>query len=301
MALSNKRTAAVERLLSYWPPGHELPLYPAIHLSFPDGVRLLLAHGADYRAIDSFGEGILHWLAGSGLEMLRLFKGFGVTGVNVEMTDNKGKTAVEIMEGRWDLTEEFRMEFMELLDGSGEMVEVGEVLDEDLSQVEDEDIEVAVVEDLDQDLLEEIFFDAVDGSTYTEDVPEGQFPLSPLKEMPSFEPDRAQSPDCWDSGIRALSPVAAQQNLLHRNYSGGECHDEKASLESELDTADASETQSMSGGLKMERLESDKVDHGNQPEQKYPGSPNAAEFSDKVLTDEAGLKFLGTSAALRGQ
>lgn len=288
LALTNNRIAAVERLLPYWPPTRELPLYPAIHIGSPDAVRLLLARGADYRAVDSYGEGILHWLAGSGLDMLRLFREIGVSGVDVGRTDNMGKTAVDIMEGRWDLTEEFRREFMELLD------ELRKPVVEEISDVEDED------GDVDEDLSEDIFFDAVDGSIYTPEVPEEQRPRSLEKEAPTMEPNRSQSPDCCISDVEVISAGATHQEAPNYNFSrpgASGTNDEESSLQYKPETTRASQNVSIPGGAETEQVVVGEVIHDGEP--KYPGSPKAAE--DKVYTDEAGLKFLGTSAALRGQ
>lgn len=296
LALTNKRAVAVECLLPYWPPAQELPLYPAVHIGFPDGVRLLLARGADYHSVDVYGEGILHWIAGSGLEMLRLFKGIGVSGVNVGMTDNKGKTAVEIMEERWDLTEEFRREFMELLDGLQDAVV------EDLGDVEDGDSEV------DEDVSEDIFYDAEDDSPLdTLDVPEQQQgPPSSGRESPTSEPDGTQSSDGYISDIEPQAPstVAPPQDPTDHDLSRDRSHDDENLLQYELNASKAPESAFMATatGAGTDHLVVDEVIRDKESEQKYPGSPRTADHSaDKVLTEELGLKFIGTSAAFRGQ
>lgn len=305
LALSNKRIAAVERLLPYWPRAHQLPLYPAVHIGSTDGVRLLLAQGADYRTIDAFGEGILHWLAGSGLAMLRLFKGMGVTGVDPGMRDNRGKTAVDIMEGRWDLTDEFRREFMELLEGVG-AGEVAEVEESDEGEGEGQGL--GMIED--GDLSDDEFFDAVDNfCTSTTAVPEDDHtrPAAVEEAASPLEPDRAQSPDSLVSGVETLSLSAAEQESLDQSA----IRNEDDILHCEPETADSSDGDRISsgqgqgllnGGTEVERWTAEEASSGSDTEQKYIRSPRERELgAEKVFTDEAGLKFLGTSAALRGQ
>lgn len=257
LALTCKRTAALERLLPYWPPaGHgDLPLYPAIHINFPDGVRLLLDYGADCnRTIDAFGEGILHWLAGSGIAMLRLFKGLGVIrGVDVERRDNRGKTAVEIMEGRWDLTEEFRREFMELLDGVREVVVEG---GGDGELVEDEEKKASVEEDVTDDE----FYDALESLNIPTAVPEEEEKLASIARESPCDPESSPSTELCGSSRETPSPTAQEQQVLHR----------------EIRDSDTG--------------------------QKYLRQTRDIELEgEKVFTDEAGLKFLGTSDALLDQ
>lgn len=314
LALSCKRGAAVERLLPYWPPAHQLPLYTAIHIGYLDGVRLLLAHGADYRTIDSFGEGILHWLAGSGLEMLRLFKGVGIGmgrgDVDVERRDNRGKTAMEILEGRWDLTEEFRREFVELVDDMKE--EEGEGLDGsgDLAE-EEEGAEVSTnkVEDLHKsegdDFSEDEFFDAPD------DLTTNFTPVSEEKELGSSKTDPLQSDlnsyQSTESSSLSLEPLSStpseQHDLqhVHENTThDGEILPDKAGTESDCDVEIA-----WIGDEKSDRRALDRADglvHGSDAGQEESRRPTVEEpDTDKVLIKEAGLKFRGTSTALRSR
>lgn len=314
MALSNKRIAAVERLLPYWPPAHELPLYPAIHIDSPNGVRLLLERGADYRTVDMFGEGILHWIANSSLAMLRLFREIGVRGVDVGRRDNRGKTAVEIMEERWNLTKEFRREFMEFLDG------VEEDVGRQRSGVAGGNREVAEVEDKeeyeDEELSENEFFDAQDSLTAPVAVLGERSFISVAKEPQSREPDSAlELTDSLVSDSLALSPTVTEQQSLHRNCNEGQAHDEKP-LACDLEIANGSsderipidQDQHMRHNKgRREHLEHEDANEtfhdSNSKEQKYPGTSNDVRplEADKYFINEAGLKFLGTFAAMRDQ
>lgn len=304
LALLNKQTAVVERLLPYWPPAHELPLYPAIHIGFPDGVRLLLAGGADYRTIDAFGEGILHWLAGSGLEMLRLFKGVDIRGVAVDRRDNKGKTAVDILEGRWDLTEEFRREFMELLDRLEEQVdEKDSLVDEGSEAAGGDDENESKDEDGYEEWSEDEFFDAMDSLKIPAEVPE---------ESPCAAAD-APSLNGSASSTEALSPSTREQQVRNRHANEAPTHDQEDEAGCEHETPDGSDSDSTSlsgpgqytpfSGKESESGLTDQVSHyGIDSEPKYSRSERELALeADKVFTDEAELKFLGTSAVLRGQ
>ncbi|KAJ4416853.1 hypothetical protein N0V82_006492 [Gnomoniopsis sp. IMI 355080] len=267
LALNCKRTAALERLLPYGPPaGHgELPLYPAIHIGFQDGVRLLLAYGADCnRTIDAFGEGILHWLAGSGLAMLRLFKGLGVIrGVDVERRDHRGKTAMEIMEGRWDLTEEFRREFWELLEGVRKEEEEEDGGSGQAVEAEDKKKEAA-----DEDMSEDEFYDALDNPNIPIAVPEGE-----EDKLPSTARGPPSEPECFDSDRGTIS-IGHEKDTMY---------DEQRSE-------------------RGEPAETGEAFRDRGAGQKYLLKPRDAKLEgEKVFTDEAGLKFLGTSDAMLDQ
>lgn len=279
-------------------------------------MRLLLAHGADYRTIDSFGEGILHWLAGSGLEMLRLFKGIGIGigrgDVDVERRDNRGKTAMEILEGRWDLTEEFRREFVELVDGMKE--EEGEGLEgsDGLAEEEEEGAEMSThkVEDLHKsegdDFSEDEFFDAPD------DLTTNFTPVSEKKEVGSSKTDPLQSHlksyQSTEPSSLSLEPLSSTpseqhdlQHAVHENTThDGEILSDKVGTESDCDVKIA-----RIGDEKSDRRALDRADglvHGSDAGQEESRRPTGEEPDiDKVLTKEAGLKFRGTSTALRSR
>lgn len=318
LALSGKRGAAVERLLPYWPPAHQLPLYTAIHIGYLDGVRLLLEHGADYRTIDSFGEGILHWLAGSGLDMLRLFKGMGIDGirgggVDVERRDNRGKTAMEIMEGRWDLTEEFRREFVELVDGMREENE-GENEERDGLAAEEEEVaELATAEakDINQfeddELSEDEFFDAPDdlGTTLTPATEELALG-SAKRDVPQSDLEKCQSTEPSSVKVEALSPTPSEQCDVHgkddeKATHGGETPPDEVETAGD-DNMETTYAEQQESGLQDLDWADDLVHGGNAGQEKDPRKSRVEEpDTDKVFINEAGLKFRGTSTALRGQ
>lgn len=258
-----------------------------------DGVRLLLAHGADYRTIDSFGEGILHWLAGSGLEMLRLFKGIGIgiggtrgSGVDMERRDNRGKTAMEIMEGRWDLTEEFRREFLELVDGMREEEE------EVVNELEDDD------------LSEDEFFDAPDDLTTTlTPAPEEQ-ELS-KKDSPQSDLQSSDPTDPSSVNVEALSSTPSEQHDLqddlHENIRlDEEILPDEVDTESDCNLETTSQGDEESGRWRLNRTDCLVQDSdAGQEESRNPRVPGTD--TDKVLINEAGLKFRGTSTAVRSR
>lgn len=277
-------------------------------------MRLLLEYGADYRTIDAFGEGILHWLAGSGLEMLRLFKGLGIIhGVDVERRDNRGKTAIEIMEGRWDLTDEFRREFMELLDGIGD-----EVVEEERVGVDGGVAQVAEIEDQKEDEDEDLseaddeFFDAQDDLSTSSVALKKQGLPSTAKE-PLCDPDDSESTDSRAPPSEVLAPTEHKQQGLPHNSSEIIAHDGEL-LPYDSEAAADSDTNPISSGHEQDTLldelgskrwkltGTDEDSHNRSSEHEYLKKPRGVELEgDKVFTDEAGVKFLGTSDALRGQ
>lgn len=276
-------------------------------------MRLLLDRGADYRTIDAFGEGILHWLAGSGLDMLRLFKGIGISGVDVERRDNRGKTAMEILEGRWDLTEEFRREFLDLVDGIGEgPVEPHDDKERDgLARTDDADVATSDAEDVDQvedDVLSgDEFFDALDDSKTTTFTPttDEKEPVSSNRNSSQSDLDGYQSTGTDSSSTEALSSTLRDRQDLHHDGDRHITHDEEA-LPDEADNAgdrsiqtdEPDDKESSQCGLDG----ANDLVHGGDAEQGDSKKPRIAQTdADKVFINEAGLKFRGMSTAYRSR
>lgn len=241
--------------------------------------------------------------------MLRLFKRIGIgNGVDLERRDNRGKTAMEIMEGRWDLTEEFRREFVELVDGMRE---------EEGSQgrdgvAEEEDVEVATVEaeDLDEsedvDLSEDEFFDAPDDLTSTlTAAPEEQELVSFNGEPPESDLENSPSTDPSLSNTEAISSTLGEQQDLGRNGGGNNEYGEEGQpgeAEMAIDCSiKATSTGDQNSGIcGLDRT--DGLAQGSDAGQEKSRKPRGEEpNTEKVFMNEAGLKFRGTSTALRSR
>lgn len=94
-------------------------LHNCINFGSLDCTVLLLGLGRERSGvanIDDNGSSTLHYAATTGsVELMKLFLESGLCGLDAELKDNQGRTALEIFNGRLDVTEELRGTFMRLL------------------------------------------------------------------------------------------------------------------------------------------------------------------------------------------
>jgi ankyrin repeat protein len=126
-------------------------------------LKLVLANGADYTVVNDNGRGVMHRLAHEGTaEMMGIFTRARMTGVSIDHCDKMGKTPTELLDARYDVSDDLRRSFEELvasIGSGGENEDVVEVVDDD----DDDDEEESELEwtEHTEDSDDE-FFDATD-------------------------------------------------------------------------------------------------------------------------------------------
>ena len=92
-------------------------LTEAIQYDRGEILDVLLDEGADWRYTLPDGKGILHELAATGCaEMIRRVRSRKIRGLPTKLRDEVGKTPLDILEGRANLFDDIREEFLRLLD-----------------------------------------------------------------------------------------------------------------------------------------------------------------------------------------
>ena len=116
----------------------DTPLHNAIHWNDDATTQLFLQRGAVYTQIDNIGSSVLHFAAVSGgLKTIEILFAAKLRGIDTEAVNKEGKTALHLVQERFDKPEGFLEKFEELLmdirtrnatttEGSGANSEFGE-------------------------------------------------------------------------------------------------------------------------------------------------------------------------------
>ena len=95
------------------------PLITAVQCGSTKVLRLLLERRADYNTVNSRGHTILHDAAdfcSVNIETLNVLKDAGLRGIDTQARNSAGQTAMELMQQRSGVSDEFRVRFEALLE-----------------------------------------------------------------------------------------------------------------------------------------------------------------------------------------